>query len=425
MATLKKQAFILTLANGYTRALGFVLRILTARWMGPQAIGVMELASSAVMLAVTPVTAGVPTAVSRLAARRGADGPLVLKSGLRFVSRIAMIVMPLFALLSPAIAWLLGDSRTLPTLLVSAPAIYLMGLCGVFSGYFCGRDQAQLPALAECAEQTVRLMLTFALLMLLPGLTAGWTAALPALSETAAGVAVAVIFALRMPVMPRAADPRIQREILALTAPTAGARMCQGALRALNAVLLPACLRRSGLTAGAATAQFGLLGGMVMPLLALPGVVTGAVSLVATPAVSRLEGDHRRLRALLRQVLGLGGAVGAVSSAALFLGADAISRALYHTPEAAPLLRFLAPCAAGMALCQVLFGVITGLGLQARALTGTVAASILTLVITAALSPLPGVRLYGAAIGALAGTALRIIWYAKLLQSALKRSAQV
>ena len=69
VASLKKQALVMTLANAYTRALGFVLRIISARLMGAEAMGVMEMSSSAVMLAITPVTAGIPTALSRLAAR--------------------------------------------------------------------------------------------------------------------------------------------------------------------------------------------------------------------------------------------------------------------------------------------------------------------------------------------------------------------
>ena len=68
MASLKKQALVLTLANAYTRALGFVLRLVSARLMGAEAVGVMEMSSSGVMLAITPVTAGIPTAMSRLPA---------------------------------------------------------------------------------------------------------------------------------------------------------------------------------------------------------------------------------------------------------------------------------------------------------------------------------------------------------------------
>ena len=45
--TLKKQALTLTIANGFTRGLGFLFRLMTARLMGAEAIGVMELSASA------------------------------------------------------------------------------------------------------------------------------------------------------------------------------------------------------------------------------------------------------------------------------------------------------------------------------------------------------------------------------------------
>ena len=152
MASLKKQALVLTIANAYTRALGFVLRLVTARLMGAQALGVMELASSAVMLAITPVTAGVPTAMSRLAARKGAEPRAVLQAGLSLVKRLTAWLIPGMLLISPAIAWLLGDLQTLPSILTSLPLIGLLGTCAVYSGWFYGRNDASTPALSECAE---------------------------------------------------------------------------------------------------------------------------------------------------------------------------------------------------------------------------------------------------------------------------------
>ena len=165
MASLKKQALVLTLANAYTRALGFVLRLVTARLMGAQALGVMEMASSAVMLAITPVTAGVPTAMSRLTAQKNANPTVVLHTGLSMVRKLAMFLMPAMLVMSPGIAWLLGDMRTLPSILTSLPCILLLGLCAVYSGYFYGLDDAATPALNECAEQTTRCMLAVGLLM--------------------------------------------------------------------------------------------------------------------------------------------------------------------------------------------------------------------------------------------------------------------
>ena len=146
MASLKKQALVMTLANAYTRALGFVLRIFSARLMGAEAMGVMEMSSSAVMLAITPVTAGIPTALSRLAARPDADTPGVLRAGLSLVRRLSAVFIPLTLVLAPAAAWLLGDWRTLPGILLSAPLVLLLGLCAVYSGWFCGRQDMRTPA---------------------------------------------------------------------------------------------------------------------------------------------------------------------------------------------------------------------------------------------------------------------------------------
>lgn len=410
MASLKKQALILTIANAYTRALGFVLRLVTARLMGAQALGVMEMASSAVMVAITPVTAGIPTAISRLAAQKNNDASAVLRAGLSLVKRLALWLIPAMLILSPAIAWLLGDMRTLPSILTSLPLILLLGLCAVYSGYFYGLEDASTPALNECVEQTIRCVLAVGLLAFLAKRSVALTASLPNLAEIAAGITVWWLFRRKTPRLVGTANPAIRREIIRLTAPTTGARLCQTALRSLNAVLLPVCLRRSGLTSAAATAQFGLLNGMAMPLLMLPGIITGAICMVATPAVSRQENHPTRLCRTMNQLLASAFAVGVCASALLFFAAEFISLRLYHEMALAPLLRLMASSALLMAVQQVQFGAITGLGLQNKALTGTVVASFVSLAMTAVLCPLPGVRLYGAAIATMAGTFLRVIW---------------
>lgn len=424
-ATLKKQALTLTLANAYTRALGFVLRLITARLMGAQALGVMELSSSAIMLAITPVTAGIPTAISRLTALPDSDENAVLKAGLSLVKRLSLLLIPALLLLSPAMAWLLGDWRTLPSILTSAPAVLLLGLCAVYSGWFCGRSDMRTPALNECAEQTVRCLLSVALLMWLSGQSVALTAALPGIAEIAAGIAVWLLFRRSAPHLESAKpDPRLRQQLLRLAAPTTASRLCQTALRALNAVLLPVCLRRSGLTQAAATAQFGLLNGMAMPLLMLPGIVTGAICTVAAPAVSRQERQPTRLRGTMRMLLLGGAGVGAAAMLLLFFSADFISTRLYTEPALAPLLRLMSPAALLMALQQVQFGLITGLGLQRKALSATVATSFLTLLITAALCPIPQVRLYGAAIASLATALVRTVWNQAILHAAIRQKAR-
>ena len=411
--SLKRQAVILTLGNVFTRGLGFALHLLFARLMGAEALGVMELAHSVGMLALTPVTAGVSPAISRLTAGRpNADQPQVLRAGLCLIRRIALVVMAVMLLVSPAVSVLLGDLRTLPAILADVPSLLLLGLCSVYSGYCCGRQDTVTPALNECLEQTARFLLSTVLLLVVGSGNMALAAALPEVAEMAAAVLALGMF-IRSAGWPRSlAVPSraLQKEIVQLCIPSALSRVCVTAMRTLNAVLLPVCLRRSGLSAAAATAQFGLFNGMAMPLLMLPGVATGAVCMVSVPAMSRLEHQPKRLRKIALQLIGTAAGIGTAAALVLSLGAKMISIHLYAQPALMPLLRLMAPVSILMALQQVTGGMIAGLGLQRRSLTGTLLSAAMMLVLTALLAPMPGVRLFGAAIATMAGQGVGLVW---------------
>ena len=419
MATsLKKQAAVLSLANGYTRALGFVLRLTLARAMDPQALGLMEMASSISMLALTPVTAGTPMAMSRLTAKRPAcDQPQVLLAGLSLVHRISLVLMPALLLLSPLLAHLLGDARTLLSIVCTVPAIWLLGLCGAYSGWYYGRENTRLPALCEATEQTVRLLLSLGLLALFAPKALGVQAALPQAAEVLAALCAVLLMrrASRLPRLRQEPSPALRRQIFRLCVPTILARLCVTGTRAFTAVLLPACLRFSGLSAEAATAQFGMLTGMAMPLMMLPSIFTGALGVVASPAVSAREARPRALRRTMGRLLGWSALAGVLCCAGLMAGADFIGGTIYRQSALAPLVRLMSPLAIIMSLRQVMGGMIAGLGLQRKALTGTVISACVSLCLTAWLAGSPHLRLFGAALASMAGQLVNLAWHALLL----------
>lgn len=421
--SLKQQTLILSLGNAFTRGLGFALHLIFARMMGAEALGVMELAHSVGMLALTPVTAGVPTAMSRLTSRCKADQPEVLRAGLRLNMLTSLVIIPVLLALSPLLSWMLGDTRTLPAILLDIPCVLLLGQCAVYNGYCYGRQDTLTPALNECLEQALRFLLSAGLLMLLGGRSIALSAALPEGAELIAAAAALMMFRLTIHPQRSLAPPSraLMHEILRLSTPMVISRLCMTGMRTLNAVLLPVCLQRSGLSTAAATAQYGLLHGMAMPLMMLPGVLTGAVCMVATPAVSRLEHKPRQLRRMIRQLSLSAAGIGLVAGAVLCLGAGFIGAGLYNQPALTPLIRFLCPLPLVFALNQACSGIIAGLGLQRKSLTGTLAASACSLLLTALLARLPGWRLFGAAAAAIAGQLLGLMWNTGILLGFLRQ----
>lgn len=65
----KKQTVFLTGVNAVVRALGLLLRVMLSRLLGAEIMGIAELAQGVHMLAITPLTSGLPLAISRMTAR--------------------------------------------------------------------------------------------------------------------------------------------------------------------------------------------------------------------------------------------------------------------------------------------------------------------------------------------------------------------
>ena len=424
MQSIRRQALSLTAANGFTRALGFLMRILLARLMPPEALGVMEMAHSVEMLALTPVTAGTPAAMSRLTAQHPADErKAVLQTGLLATAKLSLVLIAITLPLSPLISYLIGDGRTLPSLLVHTPCIMLLGLASVYQGWCFGMQQMRLPAFAECMEQLIRITLSVLLLIAFRHADFGIIAAVPGAAEAIAAACVLAVFMTKHPPDRSIAPERsLVRELRSLAAPAVASRLCTTGLRAFNAVLIPSCLRISGLSVSAATAQYGLLTGMAMPALMLPGIITGAISTAAAPSVTARDAKQDGLDSLVRNLRRTAFLIGLVSAACLIAVSDVIATVLFRTPEAAPLIRLMSPTALIMSIQQVQYGAIAGLGLQRRQLTGSIVGELLSTLLIAYFTPMPQMRLYGAAVAMISGQLITLIWGCCVLNRAISNS---
>ena len=424
--TIKEQAVLLTAANTLVRAMGFVMRVIFSRLLGSEIMGIMELGSSVHMLAIAPATAGLPLAVSRLTAKAAPDKKEeALFAGKRLVRLLSLVWIPLYLLLTPFIARLLGDTRTFPALLMSAPCILVLGYSAAYNGYCYGMNNAWPPAVSELTEQSLRFLIAVLLIQALPNLSPAWSAAVPAFAlavSEAAGV-VLVILMLRLPKPLAAPTLQIQKQVVRLALPPTATRVVGTMLRSLNAMLIPFRLKSSGLNMVEATSRFGMLTGMVMPVVMLPSVFTGSLAMLATPALAARENNPKALKAISLQLLAAAFAVGTTCGLLLYAIAPWIAISLYRLPELAPLIRFLTPSVLVMSLQQVLSGMIAGLGRQKQALYGTLVGAGATLGASWFLTGMPDMRLYGAALSMMGGQVVGLIWSLTLLIYILSKKA--
>jgi stage V sporulation protein B len=431
--TMILQTLTLTGANLIVRLMGFVMRIWLSRTLGAEAMGIMELAGSAHMLWLAPVTSGLPMAVSRHTALASAQNDdlrmkQTLLAGKRLANRIAWCMLPVLLIASPWIAKLLGDSRCLPTLLAYLPCLPILGLSAVYNGYCYGSGNTFPPAISELAEQSIRFALCFGVLTVLPPMRAAYSAAVPAAAVAVGeGLGLLLVIWMLRGVLPIGKDRSVKipkgltRKLWRLAFPMTCMRVCNTLMRTANAVLIPARLRFSGLTAAEATAQLGMFQGMAMSLIMLPAVFTGAVAMVAAPAITARESDPEAMRRLLRRVMPPTVLISVAAMAALWLSAPLVANRLYRQPALEGLLRTLCPCVVLMGVQQVVGGLLSGLGQQRRALTASLAGAILTIALNYTLAALPTLRLTGVAYAYQAGQTLTLLMCLRYLMLATSR----
>ncbi len=416
--SLLEQTAVLTGSNLLVRTLGFIMRIWYSRVMGAEAMGILELATSAHLLLITPVTSGLPVAMSRLVAqRRGArdeQGALsVLTAGRKLVYRICRVLFPIALVLSPWIARALGDERTLPALWAFLPCMLILGLSAVYNGYCYGQSNTFPPALSEIIEQALRFLVSAVLLLTLHNVALAWRAAFPAIA-TAIGEAVGVLLVIwlihRGQPRVRAGDDRpLQRALFRLALPMTLVRLSATGMRALSAIIIPLRLIASGLIPAEATARLGLFQGMAMPMMMLPSVFTGALAMIAAPALAERQKRPQALKNLFYRLLLATVGISALAMLVVYFGAELFSRYLYHQPELAPLLRVLSPMVVVFGVQQVTGSMLAGLGLQRKGLIASLIGSAMTLLMTWIMTAAPHLRLSGCAYAMIAGQTLSVL----------------
>lgn len=424
--TLVRQTMFLSASHFIVRVIGFFNRIWLSRALGAQAMGLVELTHSAQMLLITPVVSGLPAAVSRMCAKsQPARQVRVLRCGISLALLTGVPVAVLAFVFKTQLALWLGDLRTMPALLIYLPCIPILGISCALNGYYYGKGKPIPPALSELLEQLVRLFLCIRLVFALRGWPTMLHAAIPAaaslVGETASLLLMLLIAARAILFEPGEGSRRaVYREMLSLALPLTGMKLVSSLMRTVQSALIPARLQVSGLPASEALSRFGMLSGMLMPVLMLPSFITCSLCMVAAPELTRRQANGTPQKSLVRRILGGTLLVGLCAMAAVWLFAPLIADTLYRQAELLPLLRRCCVLVPVMALSQVVSGLMNGLGLQGTSLRIALGANLLSVLLMYALAAQPTLQLWGAVIAMAAAQAVTLGLSLRALYAAVR-----
>jgi stage V sporulation protein B len=425
MSKFLKGTFILLVAGFITRVLGFIYRIVLARSIGEEGVGLYMMAYPTFILVVTITQLGLPVAISKNIAEAEArrdygEIKKILVVSLAITIGLSLIITPALLLLAPILSTtLFTDQRTYYPLMAIAPALPIIAISSVLRGYFQGRQNMRPSAVSQILEQFVRItLIATATKTFLPyGVEYAAAAAMGAsvLGELLSLVYLLTMFKLKKRFRLRKdffqfvhKGKKTFQDLMDIALPTMGSRMIGSLSWFFEPIVVAHSLAIAGVVAVNATKQYGALTGYAMPLLMLPSFVTFSLATSLVPAISEAnsKNNHKLIEYRLQQALRFVFLTGGLAVIILYVLADPLMKLMYGSSKGSYFIQIMAPFFLFYYYQGPLQAVLQALNLARAAMINSLIGAVVKTAVIFLLASQPSFGITGAALGIIVGFVL-------------------
>lgn len=427
---LAKQMALRTSAIFLVKIMGFFSRIFLFRLLGPEGVGLYQMAYSVYALILTGLTGGFPTALALVTASNHRQGLQLFKGTIIFFALSGIVLGYYVYLLAPRISVLLGNTQLEFALQCIAPAIAIVPFLTLLRGFLQGVEYYGYIAVSEIMEQLVRIsvMIVIAIAWLkfgTPYTVGGLMLGAPA------GALVSLFFLLIILVISAIHKLNINTDSTVHLARHGiliyilsslfilATRLIVPASDFLDALIIPHRLQAAGFNSTEATSVYGIITGMATMVVYIPTIVSFAMSYTLSTKITADWQAGRKDR-FVRQT---GSAMemiwlwGCGSALVLFFYAGELSNLIFSNASAEPGIRY-------MALAPLLSGIrelstvaLWATGDKKTPLIGLIIGSVCSLILNYFLIAIPGFTYAGAAIGILSLEMIAALWNMNALRT--------
>ncbi len=299
-----KSFSIVTFFSIATRLISFIFKMWMSRALGAEVVGQYQIALSVLLMLLT-ITAGAPTVLSRKVAEVGnvniKKQNSYLTASLILGLSISLLVVGILYACQGHIGFLFSNKACLPIFLVMLPTLITSTVYASLRGWFWGRKNFVAFSSTELVDEIVKIILAvvFASGVIVTMDGAMGIALAMTLSDTICVIALLIIFFCSNG---RFAKPSGFKDLTLRTIPLSATRIITSLSASLTALIIPNMLISNGMSIGDATAEYGRVAGMALPLIMAPITFIGALSVVLTPDVASLakNGDTLALKSKLQ-----------------------------------------------------------------------------------------------------------------------------
>ncbi len=381
-----KGTLILTIAGLITRLIGFFYKIYLSNTLGAEKLGLYQLIFPIYGICFTMFASGIQTAISKLVADEYGKQQLIrnketqsrynLKRILRIGMMLSFTIASILAILVYSNASFLACSvlkepSCTASLRILAFAFPFCSISSSINGYCYGLKRPGVPATTQLLEQIIRVAAVYYMASTFSNRSSGMTCEL-AVVGIIMGEAGSMIFnVVSLNVMKKPLPSKepchkmhVIKPLTLFMLPLTGNHLVVSLLTSMEAILIPAMLRRYGLSSQEALSIYGVLMGMSIPFILFPSTITNSLAVLLLPTISEAnsEKDQRTINQTTQTCLKYCMIIGIFSTGIFLIFGQSLGIFFFNNALAGKFLIILGWLCPFLYIATTLGSIINGLG---------------------------------------------------------------
>ncbi len=402
-------AVVLIATSVFMRLVSMLFNVWLTNRIGAEGMGLFSLVMSVYSLAATFALSGISLSATRLVSQELAKGSA---GGARRAVRVCCMYSLIFGISACLLLTFFGeyiaaaflcDIRTLPSLRILAFSLPFISVSACLGGYFSAVRRVVKNSVTNISEQFLRIFFTVSIFSVFSSGVENAMLAVSAgilFSEILSFITsfIFYIFDSKKHLSVSGALPScdITSRMVKMSLPIAFSAYIRSALVTVENILIPNRLSAGGLDKTQALSSYGIITGMVFPLIFFPLAFLSAASGLLIPELTRYRslGQKRRIDYVVNRYFRLS-IIFSVATAGIFIYfSDLLGNMIYDSAEAGKYIKLFAALIPVMYLDNSTDAILKGLGQQVASMRYNIVDALVSVILVYFLLPPLGVDGY-------------------------------
>ncbi len=400
---------VLSIIAIFLQFIGVSFGVYISNKIGHEAVGLYQLLMSTYSFGITLALSGINLACVRIVSEEIAKNnfsnlKFVVKKCLLYSIGFGVLAFLLFIAFANYIStYILHEKISSLTICIMAISFPFASICSCLSGYFSAVRHIIKSAVIQIAEQLFKILLITYMLNRLFNFSINSACCLIVLgSSIAEGITCLLMFIayirdrkkLCLKSIPTSnTSSNITKRIFKISMPISSATYIKSGLATLKQIIIPLKLELSGLSCSNALASYGMINGMVFPIILFPSIFLSSFSSLLIPEFSsfNVRGKNDTIQNSISRILKYTMSFSFFVIGIFLCFSEELSILIYNNKDISKYIQLLAPVIIFMYLDSIVDGILKGLDKQVSVMIINIIDLVSSILLISFLVPLYGI----------------------------------